>query len=141
VRASERVLFADLRPALERLLPDGALAGSAVVRGRPLAFTLFGVVLLPGTLALAAALLWRRRRSFGAREGTLLLALVTVAWVLLACLMLTEEGNRVRFPTTPLVVLMALCVAAAARGRLRPGPRAGSGPGSRPRCGTSRGAA
>lgn len=112
-RAVERALFADLRPLVERLARSDALSASAIVSGVPLPFTVFGLVLLPGSIALAACMLWRRRAHLTAREGTLLLALLTVVWVLFACLMLTEEGNRVRFPTTPLLVLIVLHAAHA----------------------------
>jgi hypothetical protein len=103
-RAWQEVLFADLRPAVERRWPGWFLhryARVPVTGAVP--YTLFGFVLFP---LLLVALVVRAVRPSDLAGATALLLLVAILWPMTAaCLTDGLEGNRMRFPTTPLVVI------------------------------------
>jgi hypothetical protein len=105
--AYERVAFHDLRPIVERLLPDLFLHREATIRGRPVPYTLFGVVVFPAILGLAG---WQQvRRPRSVRSAVAAAALVVVVWPMVAaCLTDGQEGNRMRFSTSPALLVVAL---------------------------------
>jgi hypothetical protein len=105
--AWEDVAFPDLRPAVERVLPDFFLHREAMLRGRPVPYTLFGLVVLPAILALAAWQQIAHPRTL--RSAVALAALLVVLWPMLAaCLTDGQEGNRMRFSTTPALLVIAI---------------------------------
>jgi hypothetical protein len=105
----QRTLFRDLRPAVERLMPNLFLHRQATVERRPIPYTVFGVVVLPAILVLAA---WQQvARPRSPRTAVAAAALLVLLVPMLAvCLSDGREGNRMRLSTTPalLVVEMAL---------------------------------
>lgn len=107
--AYERTACVDLRPAVERLMPNLFLHRQATVAGRPMPYTVLGAILLPAILTLAA---WQQlARPSGQRTAVAAAALAILVWPMLAaCLSDGREGNRMRLSTTPalLVVEMAL---------------------------------
>jgi hypothetical protein len=107
-RAHAAAGFVDLRPAIERALPGLGLHLRTRVWGGPVPYTLFGLALLP---AIAAGAAWRWRRRRGARtaaDWTVALAAFHLAWLLaVPCLTDGLEGNRMRFPASPAVLLLA----------------------------------
>jgi hypothetical protein len=105
-RLHRGLLFADLRPALERIWPA---AVPESIRGQGVPMTLFGVVVLPLTLAAAFALgVSRWRRSRGEAAILLTFAFCIVYALALPCLTDGIEGNRFRFATGPLFTLLLL---------------------------------
>jgi len=123
--AWERTAFLDLRPAGERLLPGLFVHREAMIRRRPVPYTLFGVVVLPLLLALAAWQQFRCPRSV--RTATAAAALLALLWPMAgACLTDGQEGNRMRFSTTPALLVLELClVGEVLRRRARRGPSEG----------------
>ncbi len=114
VRWHERLLFPNLRGPVERLTRGAPVHGLTTVWGGPAPYTLFAVAGLPLLLAAAALLLPRRLRA-GPEAWVALLALAALLWVLLVpCLTDGTEGNRMRYPVSPCVLLLAAWVAAAA---------------------------
>lgn len=119
--AYQRVVFHDLRPWIEPWTPglwvhdDARIQVGGPDQGRPVPYTLFGLVLLPGLFLASGVGLWRRRGAWGIREAMLALCLGAVAWPLVvACSSDGQEANRMRFASSgPLVV--ALCLLAAGR--------------------------
>jgi hypothetical protein len=102
-RAWERALFLDLRPFVEERWPGWFLHRYATVRGRAVPYSVFGFLLLPLLVVLLGAKGVRYRRRVGGATALVLLAVVL--WPMLgACLTDGQEGNRMRFATTPLVV-------------------------------------
>lgn len=103
--AYERILFADLRPTVERVLPDLFLRREAVVDGKPVPYTLFGFVVLPAILVSAA---WQQvARPRGLRAAVAAAALSILLWSMLAtCLTDGQEGNRIRLSTTPALLVV-----------------------------------
>jgi hypothetical protein len=100
----------DLRPAIERLQPDLFLHREAMLRGRPVPYTLFGFVVFPLLVALAAWQQVFRPRTL--RTTTAAAALLCLLWPMLAaCLTDGQEGNRMRFSTTPGLIVVAVCLA------------------------------
>ena len=149
-RVHAAIGFLDLRPAVERLLPGLGVHRRTRVWGGEVPYTLFGLVLLP---AVAAAAAWRWRRRRGARtaaDWTVALAAFHLAWLLVVpCLTDGVEGNRIRFPASPALLLLAVyalrgprrepagrgaesgAAAGSGAGRAAPAaPRAGSPPGA-----------
>ena len=108
-RVHSAVAFADLRPAVERLLPGLGVHRRTRVWGGEVPYTLFGLVLLPA-LAVAAGWRWRRRRGTRtAADWTVALAAFHLAWLLVVpCLTDGVEGNRIRFPASPALLLLAV---------------------------------
>jgi hypothetical protein len=103
-----RTVFYDLRPAAERLWPDWFLHREAhMPNGRPIGYSLFGALLYPAALIALAVAGARRART---PDGALVLVLlaITVPPMVAACLTDGEEGNRMRFATTPMLVI-GLC--------------------------------
>jgi hypothetical protein len=112
-RWHERLLFPDLRGAVVRLTPTAAVHAETVVWGGPAPYTLFAVVGLPVLLAALAVLLPRRlrRRQTGPDAWVALLAAAALLWVLaVPCLTDGTEGNRMRYPVSPCVLLLAAWV-------------------------------
>jgi len=105
----QRIAFADLRPTVERLLPNLFLHREAVVIGQPVPYTLFGFVVLPVILALAA---WQQiARPQSVRTAVAAAALTIVVWAMLAtCLTDGQEGNRIRLSTAPALLVVELCL-------------------------------
>jgi len=120
-RWHERLLFPDLRGAVVRLTPSARVHGSTVVWGGPAPYTLFAVVSLPFLLIGLAVLLPRRLRR-GPDAWIALLAATALLWVLVVpCLTDGTEGNRMRYPVSPCVLLLVAWTGAAAwRSRSRP---------------------
>lgn len=102
----ERLLFPDLRGAVVRLTPDARVHGATVVWGGPAPYTFFTLVGLPLLLAVLAVLLPRRLQT-DPEAWVALLAAVTLLWVLaVPCLTDGTEGNRMRYPVSPCVLLL-----------------------------------
>ncbi len=127
----QRLLFPDLRALVVRWSPGAAVHQATVVWSGPAPYTLFTVAGLP-LLLLALALLLPR--PLGQRPGSrpengpgsgpaawvALLAALTLLWVLLVpCLTDGTEGNRMRYPASPCVLLLTAWAGAAARQRVR----------------------
>lgn len=102
------VLFFDLRPAIERLLPGLFLHRYAMMRGSPVPYTVFGFVVFP----LVVGLLVSRLRQ---APAAVLLLYCTLWPMLVVCLTDGQEGNRMRFSTSALFVVMLALVVAALR--------------------------
>lgn len=117
--AYKAMFFVDLRPLLERLVAAPELHAQVNMRGQPLPYTLYGFVLLPAVLFAALLIMARRRSRHRVEEVVVVLALLAVCWVLLASSLLTQEGNRVRFATSPFVILLALYIAREVGAKLR----------------------
>ncbi|HEX3529810.1 MAG TPA: hypothetical protein VH988_22345 [Thermoanaerobaculia bacterium] len=114
-RWHERLLFPDLRGVIVRLTPTASIHGDTVVWGGPAAYTLFALLGLPALLVALAVLLPRRLRSDPA-AWVALLATVTLLWVLaVPCLTDGTEGNRMRYPVSPCVLLLVAWAGAAVR--------------------------
>jgi hypothetical protein len=110
----ERLLFPNLRDLVVRWTPAAAVHRSTVVWGGPAAYTLFSLVGLPLLLAALALLLPARLRR-GPEAWVALLAAMALLWVLVVpCLTDGTEGNRMRYPVSPCVLLLTAWVAAAA---------------------------
>jgi hypothetical protein len=110
------IFFPDLRPAIEWLLPPGQLDGFALVRDRKVPFTLFGLILFPGIVIAAVALLHRRLPRWSTGECVVALSLFCILWSLaLPCLIEGVEGNRMRYTTSGLLTVVALYVIGHAR--------------------------
>ncbi len=108
----EDVFFHDLRPAVEPLSPGLFLHQAAMVRRRPVPYTLFGFVFLPLVVALAALQQIREPRSV--RTATAAAALLCLLGPMLgACLTDGQEGNRMRFSTAPALLVVEVCLAAS----------------------------
>lgn len=124
-RLHAAVPFFDLRPAIEGRTPGWELHRATGAWGGKIGYSLYGLVLLPAILLGAA---WRsisRRRRWRLADWLALLAAFHLAWSLLVpCLTDGFEGNRMRFPTAPLVPLLALYAVL--------GPRCASLPASSP---------
>jgi hypothetical protein len=102
----ERLLFPDLRGVVVRLTPAAGVHGSTVVWGGPAPYTLFTLVGLPVLLAALAVLLPRRLRT-SPEAWVALLAAAALLWVLVVpCLTDGTEGNRMRYPVSPCVLLL-----------------------------------
>lgn len=125
------VLYADLRPLLEGVLPEGSLDRFAIIGGRPVPLTLYGLLLFPAVLLAATAAVLARWREGRPQERAVLLGLYCIAWTLVVpCLTDGLEGNRMRYPTSNLVVvvgLYALHEAGVAWSARRAVPRAEAG--------------
>lgn len=107
--AHSAVLFADLRPLVERLTPGAAVHRRAVVWAGPVPYTLFALVGLPALLAAAAAAAWRRRGRRSAADAVAALAAFDLLWTLVVpCLSDGLEGNRMRFASAPMLLLLAV---------------------------------
>ena len=98
--AYDRLLFFDLRPAIERLHPGWFLHRQAMVRGQVVPYTLAGFVIFPAVVLGVLMLLLRRR--WRQREALVAVALLCWLWPMVgACLSDGWEGNRMRFSTAP----------------------------------------
>lgn len=106
----DRVVYANLRPLLERRFPHWTLHQAATVGGRPVPYTLFGFVLFP--LTVAAVLVRWLRAPWTPREAAVAIAMFSVLWAMLgACATDGIEGNRMRFSTTGLfAVILAYAI-------------------------------
>jgi hypothetical protein len=115
----QRLLFPDLRGAVLRWTPAAELHQHTVVWGGPAPYTLFILVGLPLLLA-ALALLLPARLARGPDAWVALLAALALAWVLVVpCLTDGTEGNRMRYPVSPCLLLLAAWAGAAAWQRVR----------------------
>jgi hypothetical protein len=104
--AYDRILFFDLRPALERLHPGWFLHHQAMVRGHPVPYTVAGFVVFPAIAVAVVVMLLSRRWQH--REALVAVALVCWLWPMVgACLSDGWEGNRMRFSTGPAFLVMA----------------------------------
>jgi len=113
-RWHERLLFPDLRGVIVRLTPTAPLHGDTTVWGGPAPYTLFALLGLPILLIVLAVLLPRRLRTDPA-AWVALLAAITLLWVLIVpCLTDGLEGNRMRYPVSPCVLLLTAWAGAAA---------------------------
>jgi hypothetical protein len=122
-----RIVFADLRPFLEPLVPLPLIHDQAMIRGKPVPYTFFGAVLFPLTMA-ASLCLWLA----GLRSRTTEAAAMGVAWfcvfwnLLVPCATYGFESNRARFATLPLFLILLWYVARSGWMRLarrsRPSP-------------------
>ncbi|HLX09356.1 MAG TPA: hypothetical protein VKY89_16005 [Thermoanaerobaculia bacterium] len=117
----QRLLFPDLRALVVGWTPAAAVHRSTVVWGGPAPYTFFIVAGLP-LLLVALALLLPGRLARGPDAWVALLAAMALVWVLaVPCLTDGTEGNRMRYPVSPCVLLLTAWAAAAAWQRLRPG--------------------
>jgi hypothetical protein len=105
----ERIMFVDLRPAVERLLPDLFLHREAVVDGKPVPYTVFGFVVLPTILALAGWQQVARPRSVRTAVAAAALAMLVLP-MMVTCLTDGQEGNRIRLSTTPALLVVEICL-------------------------------
>jgi hypothetical protein len=111
-RWHERLLFPDLRGVVVRLTPAAKVHGEIVEWGKPASYTLFTLLGLPALLIALAVLLPRRLRSSPA-AWVALLAAAALLWVLaVPCLTDGTEGNRMRYPVSPCVLLLTAWVGA-----------------------------
>jgi len=118
-RILRSIIFADLRPALGRLLPPGQLEEFALLRERQVPFTLFGLVLFPGCVIAAGVLLGRRLPRWSIGECVVALSLFCILWSLaLPCLTDGAEGNRMRYTTSGLLTVVVLYVIESLRSGL-----------------------
>jgi len=105
--AVRRLVFADLRPLLERLVPVQVIHDQAMIRHKPVPYTFFGAVLFPLTMAASLCLSivgLRRRRPEAAAMGV---AWLCVFWnALIPCATYGFESNRMRFTTLPLFLIL-----------------------------------
>ncbi len=115
----QRLLFPDLRAVVVGWTPAAAVHRSTVVWGGPAPYTFFILAGLPLLLA-ALALLLPGRLARGPDAWVALLAAMALVWVLaVPCLTDGTEGNRMRYPVSPCVLLLTAWAAAAAWQRLR----------------------
>ena len=125
----QRLMFPDLRGVVVRWTPAAAVHRSTVVWGGPAPYTLFTLVGLPLLLA-ALTLLLPARLGRGPDAWVALLAAMTLVWILVVpCLTDGTEGNRMRYPVSPCVLLLTAWAGTAAwqRVRARRAPAPGSG--------------
>jgi hypothetical protein len=123
-RRHERLLFPDLRAAVEGLTHGAAVHAHTVVWGGPAPYTLFAVAGLPLLLVAVAVLLPRRLRA-GPGSWVALLAAAALLWVLVVpCLTDGTEGNRMRYPVSACVLLLAAWTVAEIRRRVSARPMA-----------------
>lgn len=119
----QRLLFPDLRRPVVALTPTAAVHAQTVVSGGPAPYTLFAVAGLP-VLLIALAWLLPRRLASDPGAWVVLLAAVALLWVLLVpCLSDGTEGNRMRYPVSPCLLLLAAWVVSAGRGHRAGGKR------------------
>jgi hypothetical protein len=121
VRWHERLLFPDLRGVVVRLTPAAAAVHAETeMWGGPAPYTPLILVFLPALLIALAVLLPRRLRT-SPEAWVVLLAAVTLLWVLVVpCLTDGTEGNRIRYPVSPCALLLtAWTVVTVWRGRPR----------------------
>lgn len=115
----QRLLFPDLRRLVVRWTPASEVHLATVVWGGPAPYTLFIVAGLP-LLLVAAAVLLPGRLGKGPEAWVALLAAIALVWVLVVpCLTDGIEGNRMRYPVSPCVLLLTAWVGAAVWQRLR----------------------
>jgi len=118
-RWHERLLFPDLRGVIVRLTPTAPVHGDTTVWSGPAAYTPFALLGLPALLMVLAMLLPRRLRTDPA-AWVALLAAITLLWVLIVpCLTDGLEGNRMRYPVSPCVLLLTAWAGATARRAIR----------------------
>jgi hypothetical protein len=115
-----RLLFPNLRDLVVRWTPAAEVHPFTVVWGGPAAYTLFSLVGLP-LLVAAVALLLPARLGRGPEAWVALLAALALLWVLVVpCLTDGTEGNRMRYPASPCVLLLTAWTATALRCRALP---------------------
>lgn len=101
----DRLLFADLRPFAESLLPSCSLHRAAMVRGHPVPYTLFGFVVFP--LTIVVVLVRWARGPWTHREAAVAVALLSIFFAMTgACATDGIEGNRMRFSTAGLLAVV-----------------------------------
>jgi hypothetical protein len=119
--AVKRIVFADLRPFLERLLPVQMIHDQAMIRGKPVPYTLFGVVLFPATMAAALWLLLAGLKRRTPEAPAMAVAWFCVFWnVLVPCATYGFESNRARFTTLALFLILLWYVMRSGWARLAP---------------------
>ena len=105
--AVRRLVFADLRPFLERLVPIQTLHDQAKIRKKPVPYTLFGAILFPATMAASLWLLLAGLRRRIPEAAVMGVAWLCVFWnVLVPCATYGFESNRARFTTLPLFLIL-----------------------------------
>jgi hypothetical protein len=115
----QRVMFPDLRGMVVRWTPAAAVHRSTIMWGGPAPYTLFSLVGLPLLLA-TLALLLPERLCRGPDAWVAVLAAIALVWVLVVpCLTDGTEGNRMRYPVSPCVLLLSSWAGAAAWQRIR----------------------
>jgi hypothetical protein len=102
-----QLVFADLRPFLEPLLPFPIIHDQAMIRGKPVPYTFFGVVLFPATMAAALWLLLAGLKRRTPEAPAMAVAWLCVFWnVLVPCATYGFESNRARFTTLALFLVL-----------------------------------
>lgn len=107
-----QLFYPNLRFPIEKLFPGLRSNRDLMSRGRPLPFTLFGMISFPLFLMLSIGQLYR---SFKAKDSMMLAILVTslftIFWTLLVpCLTDGREGNRMRLPLAPYMSLLTVLI-------------------------------
>lgn len=102
-----RLVFADLRPFLEPLFPVPIIHDEAMIRGKPVPYTFFGVVLFPATMAAALWLLLAGLERRTPEAPAMAVAWFCVLWnVVVPCATYGFESNRARFTTVALFLVL-----------------------------------
>ena len=105
--AVKRLVFADLRPLLERIAPIQVIHDQAMIRGKPVPYTFFGAVLFPVTMVASLCLLLAGLQRRSPDAGAMAVAWFCVFWNLLVpCATYGFESNRMRFATLPLFLIL-----------------------------------
>ncbi len=105
--AVKRLVFADLRPLIEPLVPLQAIHDQAMIRGKPVPYTLFGLLIFPATMVASLLLLIRGLRRRMPEAGAMAAAWFCVLWnALVPCATYGLESNRMRFNTLPLFLIL-----------------------------------
>ena len=115
------LFFADLRPLIEGVAPSLGFHEHARVLERRVPYTVFGL-LFPVCLAAVALTVLRKQGSRDVRTAIAGILLLVLIWsVAVPCLTDGVEGNRMRFATSPfLLVLIAYLVRAWSTQRAKP---------------------
>ena len=118
------LLYGDLSTVVRRIASSLAQAATSYVTGRPVPWTVFGVLILPGILIGACAAHVRRFSCHGSvASAVCMLAVAIVLWVLvIPCLTDGHEGNRMRYAVSPLVVALGVDLALRMRNALGHAP-------------------
>jgi hypothetical protein len=101
------LFFGDLRPFLERIAPVQMIHDQAMIRGKPVPYTFFGVLLFPVTMAASLCLLLVGIRNRMPEAAAMGVAWLCVFWNgLIPCATYGFESNRMRFMTLPLFLML-----------------------------------
>ncbi len=108
------VFFTDVRGLVEPLAPGWRLHKTTILPANKtkLDYSLFGLVWFPLIVLLALVELLRRSPPSTARGALILVCLFQIAWTLVVpCLTMGIEGNRMRYSTSGLFVLLVAMLA------------------------------